>query len=105
FGVAQNFGVLPEIPRELLDSRTILDGDEITFCYYEHSINAALDMAVAEAIGSMLLLTTNLHSTSGPINVPGIDFIPIGIDDLFILLTNDCDAFMGFTLASGAYPE
>jgi|SRR5690554_748878 len=103
--LAQSSELLPELPPELLNPVLQLDSDSIRFCYYPDGATAQLDILMADAIAGALLLNAELFAAKGPISIPGIDFIPISEDDLFLFLSNDCDAFMGFTLASGVYPE
>lgn len=96
---------LPELPREILDPVRTLSGDSIRFCYYPFGPTAKMDVAVAEAIGDALLLSVEAVPVSTAIQMPGLDVIPMTPDDVFLFLTNDCDGFMGFTLAPNAYPE
>lgn len=102
---AQNFTAIPDIPRELLNPLRRVEGEKIRFCYYPNSVTAELDVAIAQAVGEVLLLDTVLVKAEGPISLLGIDFIPLSEDDLFLFLSNDCDAFLGFTLAIGAYSD
>jgi polar amino acid transport system substrate-binding protein len=102
---AQFAGETPDIAREFLDRVRGVDGNRIRFCIYENAITADLDRAIARAIGEVLLVEAVVVEISARIAVEGIDFIPISEDELFIYLNNDCDAFLGFLLASDAYPD
>lgn len=95
----------PDLAEEFLDRTRYLEGDTIRFCVYDRAITLELDRAVAEAIGDALLVRAEVVEVSTPIVVEGIDFFPFSEDELFIFLTNECHAFMGFALAPGVYPE
>lgn len=95
---------LPAISSEFLRTETLLDGDTIRFCVYGGSAIGDYDRAVAQLLGDSLFLEVEIHEVEPPIVVPGVDTIPISFEDLFLMLTNDCDAFMGLELASGVYP-
>lgn len=94
----------PEIAEEFLDRMRRLEGDAIRFCVYDRAVTKALDVAVAQAIGDALLIRSEVVEVSTPIAVEGIDFFPFSEDELYIFLTNDCRAFLGFTLAANVYP-
>lgn len=94
----------PDLAEEFLDRTRYLEGDAIRFCVYDDAITVELDRAVAAAIGDALLVRSEIVEISTPIAVEGIDFFPFSEDELYIFLTNDCQAFMGFTLAPNVYP-
>ena len=95
---------LPDLSSDFLDRQTLIDGDTIRFCVYEDSAIGAYDRRVAQALGDSLFLEVKIVEVEPPITVQGLDTIPISLDDLFILLTNECDAFMGMELAPEVYP-
>lgn len=95
---------LPSLSTDFLDRETLLDGDTIRFCVYSASGSADYDRQVAQVLGDSLFLQVEFHEVQPPIAVAGLDTIPISLEDLFILLTNECDAFMGLELAPGVYP-
>jgi len=105
FAHAQLSDQPPPLSRDFLNDVRNLEGDSIDFCYYTNSLTADLDIAVATSIGEILLLDTNIIPIDGAISIPGLDFIPLSEEELFMYLSNECDAFMGFSLAPGAYPE
>lgn len=95
---------LPALSSEFLRTETLLDGDTIRFCVYGGSAIGGYDRDVAQLLGDSLFLQVEIHEVEPPIVVPGMDTIPISIEDLFLMLTNECDAFMGLELASSVYP-
>lgn len=95
----------PDLAEEFLDRTRYLEGDAIRFCVYDRAITLELDRAIAAAIGEALLVRSEIVEVSTPIAVEGIDFFPFSEDELYIFLTNDCQAFMGFTLAPNVYPN
>src|SRR4051794_25813185 len=95
---------LPSISSEFLTRETLLDGDAIRFCVYDGSATGAYDRKVAQLLGDALFLEVEFFDVEPPIVVPGLDTIPISLEDLFIFLTNECDAFMGMELAPEVYP-
>jgi hypothetical protein len=96
----------PEIGREFLDRTNRLDGDAITFCIYPQAPSAPLDRAAAVMIAEALFLEAAFFEIQPTIRVTGLDGIPISEEEVFIYLTNDCDALLGMDLITGgAYPE
>jgi len=95
---------LPALSSEFLRTETLLDGDTIRFCVYGGSAIGDYDREVAQLLGDSLFLEVEIHEVEPPIVVPGMDTIPISFEDLFIMLTNECDAFLGLELASNVYP-
>src|SRR5690606_18470763 len=91
---------LPALSSEFLRTETLLDGDTIRFCVYGGSAIGDYDRAVAQLLGDSLFLEVEIYEVEPPIVVPGMDTIPISLEDLFLMLTNECDAFMGLELAS-----
>lgn len=95
----------PPLPREFIDEVRRLEGDSLNFCVYADSVTVDLDKSVATAIGDALLLDIEIIPIEGAISIPGLDFVPLSEEELYIYLSNECDAFMGFSLAPAAYPE
>ncbi|MBK1795516.1 transporter substrate-binding domain-containing protein [Devosia sp. WQ 349] len=95
---------LPSLSSEFLRTETLLDDDTIKFCIYGGSAIGAYDRKVGQLLGDSLFLNVEFHEVEPPIVIPGMDTIPISLDDLFLMLTNECDAFMGLELASSVYP-
>ncbi|MCW5714222.1 MAG: hypothetical protein KIT43_06915 [Bauldia sp.] len=96
----------PEIGPEFLDRTNRLDGEAITFCIYPQAPSAPLDRAAAELIAEALFLDAAFFDIQPTIRVTGLDGIPISEDEVFIFLTNNCDALLGMELLTGGvYPE
>lgn len=95
---------LPALSSDFLRTETLLDDDTIRFCVYGDSAIGDFDRAVAQLLGDSLFLKVEFYEVKPPIGIAGMDTIPISIEDLFLMLTNECDAFMGLELASSVYP-
>lgn len=96
---------LPEIPSDFVSGRRQLRGNKLVFCVYAEGLNAEFHAAVARSIAEALLLEAEIYPVRAMISVPFSYQIPIGFDELFIYLSDHCDAFMGITHAAEAYPE
>src|SRR5690606_38492172 len=96
-------GAAPDVPREYIERYRRIAGDLLRFCIYPDGVTADLDLAVANAIGQALLVEVEIYDVHPIIDIPGLSTIPISEDDLFVYLTNHCDAFLGFTLGAGVY--
>lgn len=92
------------LPSEFQGPEYRLDSNKLRFCIYSRSPIREFEIAAAELIGDSLLLTTEIVMVEPPIDISGLDIIPISIDDLFIRLSNDCDGFMGVELVADVYP-
>lgn len=100
--IAQESGV----PREFLEDRRRVEGDHLTFCIHEQGLLAEFDRAIAREIGNVLLVDVAFEEVTPPRVVPPFDYrIPLLYEEIYVFLTDDCDAFMGFTLTSTGYPE
>jgi polar amino acid transport system substrate-binding protein len=95
----------PPISAELLDRRLRLDGERITICIYPKDLTAEFDRAVATAVAETLLLEPVFYEIDVPVEVEIMDRLPIDLDDLFILMTNTCDAIVGRTLLPQTWPD
>lgn len=96
---------LPQISRDLYTEHLGRDGDRITVCYNPDSMLAPFDQRVARMLGDALLLETSLTPYKMPLKTPPLDYrLPIDFNQLFLVLA-ECDAFMGFVLGGGTYPD
>lgn len=91
-----------EIPTELMPATRPMQGDRLRVCLDRSSAGAALDIAVAEAIGEALFLEVEIR--------PGLANFPLTgggyLTELAILMNNDCDVMMGMVgHAEPAYSE
>lgn len=97
---------LPEVPSEFLNRARQLGGDSVRFCINNESVLAGWDEAVAHLLADALLIEAKLEFITPPEATPELDFrLPVDQNTLFMLMTNDCDAFMGFTLAPDQLPD
>lgn len=96
-------GAPPDVPREYIERFRNLGGDRLRFCVYPLGLTAELDREVARAIAGALLVEAEVFEVSSVIRVPGLSTIPISEEELFVHLSNNCDAFLGFTLGTGLY--
>lgn len=91
----------PAVPSELLNKQSSLAGDSVTFCYDGRAVDAAFNRAVGQAIADELLLEASFHPVTAEYPIDADAFF----DDIFIALTNECDAALGFAMIPGAYPD
>lgn len=96
---------MPNIDQTFLNAPSNHERDVIRFCVYPRSATAQIDRTVAQALGEALLVRSEIIEVDAAIRVEGIDTIPIALEDLYILLENECNAFMGIDLATGVYPD
>src|SRR5690554_2382029 len=92
---------LPPVPPEFYDGFRRVEGDKVTFCIDLRSPTVEFERAAAEAIAGALLLEPAFFEIDAtyPIDAQGY------FEDLFIWLTDECDAFMGFSLVAGSLPD
>jgi ABC-type amino acid transport substrate-binding protein len=95
-------GQIPVIPPDYLHDYLRLQGDQLTFCVLSDRSTTEFDVAVAEAISATLLLTSKFVSV--PADFPLFDENDF-FYEIYLRLTNDCDAFVGFSLMSEGYPD
>lgn len=90
----------PSVDPELLNRTLHRSDTQLRICIGEKAYQRELEEDLAAAIADALLLDTHIHYYP-PLNYPApYDYI-LGptFEDMFILLTNDCDIFMGMNLA------
>ena len=100
--LGQSAAQAPLVPEDRLDRRFELAGDTIRFCLGTRNPLTEFDRAIATEIAHSLLLEAEFIEI--PPNFPLYeehDFL----EALFILLINDCDAFLGFNLTADGYPD
>lgn len=79
----------------------VQSGNVLRFCYYTSSETRDLDRAVGEAIAERLLLDSTFTTLKSGYGIGG----EYADEDLYIALSNDCDAVLGMGLGSDAYPS
>lgn len=87
----------PQIPFDLLDGELRGGGTNLTFCVDDRVPGTDVDVAIAEAIASAQFLEPVFYRIS---EMPGrIDeFIGVPDELLFVLLEDECDAYIGALL-------
>src|SRR5690606_12146285 len=92
---------LPPVPPEFYDGFRRVGGNEITYCLDLSSPVLEFNRQAAVAIADALLLQHAFFEVDPtyPIDAQGY------LDDLFVWLTDDCDAFMGVSLSSATLPS
>lgn len=99
-------GALPPVPRSFYEDRRELDGDRIRFCVNPEALTYEFDRDVATAIADVLLVSAEFYEIDPLKEAPPLDYrLGLTSDDIFTLLASECDAFVGFKLASAGYPE
>jgi polar amino acid transport system substrate-binding protein len=101
----QVFG-LPWVAPELLDESRTLAEDSLTFCVNPDSPMADFDRAVAQSIAEVQLLDMTIHDVVNPTAPYKYDYrIPLTETELFVTITNNCDAFLGYRLVASSVPD
>lgn len=96
----------PDPPSEFLDRSRRLEGDRIRICVAEDSLLAPLSREVAHALGSALLLDVTVVDVPTLTGRPILDHrVAYSQTELFTVLTNDCEAFAGFTLSTSGMAD
>lgn len=92
---------LPPVPPEFYDGFRRVGGNEVTYCIDLSSPVVEFNRQAAAAIADALLLEHAFFDVDPtyPIDAQGY------LDDLFVWLTDDCDAFMGVSLGSTTLPS
>lgn len=94
------------LPRDLFQERLRQQGDSLTFCLNPDAMLADFDRAVAQELGAILLIEARIDPVKPMLATLPLDYrLPLTTDQLYLLLAEECDAFMGFTLAASGYPD
>lgn len=102
----QNDNPIDRIPSYFLEEGRRLAGDRITFCINEEGLLADFDRAVAHELAQVLLLEDTLVDIEAVRRTNELDYrLPLNQQELFIILTNECSAFMGFLLSTSGYAD
>ena len=102
--VAQPSSV-PWVPTDMAEQRRSLNDDEITICLNKTSALVELDRQVAQAVGDTLLLNVKFVELSSHFPPYKYDFrLPFAERDLYVEVTNKCQALMGMRLSTGGIP-
>jgi polar amino acid transport system substrate-binding protein len=80
-------------------------GNKIALCVNGAAMMASFDAALARQLASALLLTAEVIEIKAWRPTEPLDYrLPLTMEEIYIQLAEQCDGFMGFTLAQG-YPE
>ena len=70
------------------------------FCTWDRAATAAFDAALANKVAEVLLLDVRIHVVEQTVELTGEEMLQW----IWVLLSDDCDLFLGFTLITGIYP-
>ncbi len=99
-------GGVPVISPEFLDERRSLDDDSITFCLNPDSALMEFDRDIAQAIADVLLLDADFYELVSPVAPYRYDYrLPQSEAQLFLNITNNCDAIAGYRLTADSVPQ
>lgn len=94
-----------DLDRTFYGPGVILGETTLRFCVYTGSPLADYERRLIDDIAQILLVEPIIHEVDAAISVPGLDFIPIAIEDLHLDLSNNCQAFIGVELVPDVYPQ
>lgn len=92
------------VPRDLYTDSLRQNGNAIDMCYNPRAMTGEFDAALADAIGSVLLVDVKLVDMGdGRIPTHPLDYrLPYLPEQMFIFLAEQCDAVMGYVLSRSA---
>lgn len=93
------FAQVPRVSPDFVQGLRRVQGDRIVFCVFPDSPTASFEKALADELAHTLLLEAEIFEVVRESTTPPSDA------ELFILLTDYCDAFFGFVLYPEAYPS
>jgi len=94
-----------EIFRPLFEDRLHQQGDGFALCVNTLSMTAPFERALAAAIGDVLLTDVKVIDIEPAAPVRPLDTaLSYSAEQIYILMAEQCDGFMGFTIAAG-YPD
>lgn len=93
------FAQVPRVSPDFVQGLRRVQGDRIVFCVFPDSPTASFERALADELAQALLLEAGVFEVVRESTTPPSD------SELFILLTDYCDAFFGFVLYPEAYPS
>lgn len=94
------------VPNNLLNPRRLLPDNTLSVCINANGLLAEFDRAVARALADRLLLDLRLYEAKTARDMLPLDYrLPFLWEDVYILMENECDAFMGVVAGGAGYPE
>lgn len=98
-------GDRPNLPRDFYEERLRQAGDSLTLCINPAGFMAKYEEEVGKTIADALLLAPKFSFHTPRQITPPLDYrLLFDPRQIFVMLQNNCDGFMGFTLASEGYP-
>lgn len=98
--LAQSFDI---VPRDLYTERMRQEGSKLVFCINPQGVMAPFERDLAEAIGQSLLAEIEFYEVGAgdwPTRPLPLDYrIVLTEQQMFIMLAQECDGFMGFLLS------
>ncbi|HMH63638.1 MAG TPA: hypothetical protein VK561_20485, partial [Bradyrhizobium sp.] len=80
-------------------------GNKVALCVNGAAMMASFDAALARELAAALLLTAEVIEVKTWRPTEPLDYrLPLMFEEIYIQFAEQCDGFMGFTLAQG-YPE
>lgn len=103
--LAQMGDSVGEFPSDIFQKRIFLRDGSLAVCVYAESMVGEFNSAVARAVGDALLVNVEVEELDLLTPPEPLDYrIPLGEEELFLMMHGRCDVFMGFPFTSG-YPE
>lgn len=97
---------VPMLPAEYLERARQIQGDTVRFCVLQDSVLTEVNEAVARLLADTLLLDARIYPVELPLHVQPLGYrLPLSAEQIFFLLNNECDAFMGYLLGSGTLAD
>lgn len=93
------------VPREFIDDRRRIHATELRYCIDQTSPMASVHRDVAHELSAVLLIEPVFVELPITDDVRRVDGMPIDFEDLYILMMNACDAFLGRTLSGHGWPD
>jgi polar amino acid transport system substrate-binding protein len=92
-------------PRDVYQERGRGQANKVALCVNGAAMMASFDAALARELATALLLTPEVIEVKTWRPTEPLDYrLPLTMEDIYIQFAEQCDGFMGFTLAQG-YPE
>lgn len=94
------------VPSDIINYDRKLNDDGIVICLNAASALVEMDRQIGQVIADSLLINATFKELVSPFNPYKFDFrMPFTSTDLFVQVTNECNALMGIRLSPGQMPE
>ena len=92
-------------PRDLYQERGRSQDNKVALCVNGAAMMASFESALARELAAALLLTPSVVEVKTWRPTEPLDYrLPLTLEEIYIQFAEQCDGFMGFTLAQG-YPD